>query len=689
MLAGTEAQLTMHEIGKGKSAPLGATLVEGGVNFSVLSRHSQRLELCLFDAVDSAAPSRVLPLDPAQHQTFPYFHAFVPGIGPGQIYGFRAHGGSSSQAGDRFDPDKLLIDPYGRLVAVPPGYDRDAARRPGDNARVAMKSVVVDMDGYDWQGDAPLGRPWVKTVIYEMHVRGFTRHESSGLPPERRGTYRGLIEQIPYLTQLGVTAVELLPVFQYDEQDAPSGLVNYWGYSPVSFFAPHAAYGEGRSLMSPLVEFRDMIKALHRAKIEVILDVVYNHTAEGDERGPTLCFKGLDNSTYYLLNDQRYANFSGTGNTLNASNPVVRRLIQDSLKYWVDAFHIDGFRFDLASILARGDGGEILTYPHTLWSIETDPVLAGTKLIAEPWDAGGLVQVGSFVGERWREWNGAFRDDMRGYVKGDRGSVKKLANRLLASPDLYEHEGREPEQSINFVSCHDGFTLYDVVSYNHKHNQANGENNRDGSNYNLSWNCGVEGPTDSDAIETLRQRQVKNLLVLTLLSMGVPMLSMGDEVLRTQLGNNNAYCQDNELSWFDWRLIDKNASMRGFVERLIRFRHAHARHRDARESLSESLRRTQIGWHGIRLGEPDWSDDSHSLALTLEAPECRLHMMFNGFWEELTFQVPRRRGGWLRIVDTYLPSPEDLVLPEEALPFSADTYLVEARSIVVLAAAES
>ncbi len=677
------------QVGRGTSAPLGATLVAGGTNFSVFSRRSRGLDLCFFDDVDSPTPSRVIHLDPRRNRTFPYWHVFVPDIGVGQLYGFRAHGPRHPEPGDHFDPKKLLLDPYGRLVAVPDCYDREAAKHPGDNCRVAMKSVVVNVDSYDWEEDQPLRHSWVQTIIYELHVGGFTKSPSSGVSPHLRGTYAGLIEKIPYLKQLGISAVELLPVFQFDEQDAPKGLTNYWGYAPISFFAPHARYASGPGLFSPLDELRDMVKALHRAGIEVILDVVYNHTAEGDERGPTSCFKGLDNSTYYILHGKQYANYSGTGNTLNANNPVVRRIIQDSLRYWAQFFHIDGFRFDLASILARGDGGTILAYPHTLWSIETDPVLAGAKLIAEPWDAGGLYQVGTFVGERWREWNGLFRDDVRSFVKGDVGSVRKLANRLLASPDLYEHEGREPEQSINFVTCHDGFTLNDLVSYNEKHNEANGEHNRDGANHNLSWNCGIEGPTGSGLIEGIRNRQAKNLVALTLLSMGVPMLSMGDEVRRTQYGNNNAYCQDNELGWFDWRLLERHGDMRRFVELMIRFRKSTARLHDEDESLVEMLRKSQLEWHGVELHRPDWSEDSHSLALTLSTPERTMHLMLNSFWETLSFALPKREGGWRRVIDTHLPSPEDILLGEDAPLVSADRYSVEARTIVVLAAALS
>ena len=426
-----------------------------------------------------------------------------------------------------------------------------------------------------------------------MHVAGFTRHPSSGVAAELRGTYAGMIEKIPYLRDLGITAVELLPIFQFDRQDSPAGLVNYWGYSPVSFFAPHAGYSSRKDALGPIDEFRDLVKALHRAGIEVILDVVYNHTAEGDERGPTLSFRGLANEAYYILEQDRarFANYSGTGNTLNANQAIVRRMILDSLRYWVREMHVDGFRFDLAAILARDETGRPLENPPVLWDIESDPVLAGTKLIAEAWDAAGLYQVGSFVGDSWKEWNGRFRDDVRGFVKGDRGTVRMLASRVLGSPDIFGHEEREPEQSLNFVTCHDGFTLNDLVSYNGKHNEANGEGNRDGADNNLSWNCGVEGPSEDEAVESLRRRQVKNFIVMLLTSIGTPMLLMGDEMRRTQRGNNNAYCQDNEVSWLDWSLLDRHRDLHRFVKMLIAHRLRGMAMRDE-ESLRTDPQRT-------------------------------------------------------------------------------------------------
>jgi len=442
----------------GRSAPLGATVLPDGVNFCVFSRHASRMELLFFDRPEDGRPTGTVALDPAKNRTLDYWHAFVPGVGPGQIYGYRVYGPFDPARGMRFDPEKLLLDPYGRGIAVSPNYSRALASSPGDNASTAMKSVVLDPDAYDWEGDTPLHRPASRTIIYEMHVRGFTRHPSSGISQNKAGTYAAVIEKIPYLLDLGITAVELLPVFQFDPQSAPDGLTNYWGYQPISFFAPHCDYSSRRDTCGPANEFRDMVKALHRAGIEVILDVVFNHTAEGNHTGPVLSFRGFENAVYYALQNDRflYENYSGTGNTLNANHPIVRRMIVDSLHYWVEQMHVDGFRFDLASILSRDESGKLMPSPPVLWDVDSDPVLAGAKLIAEAWDAAGLYQVGAFPGHSWREWNGRFRDDVRSFFRGDEGAVKGIADRLIGSPDIYAHKAREAEQSINFVTCHDG-----------------------------------------------------------------------------------------------------------------------------------------------------------------------------------------------------------------------------------------
>lgn len=677
----------------GQSFPLGATVYANGVNFSVFSKHASSVELLLFDSADSAKASAVMPLHPIRNRTYHYWHIFIPDLKPGQIYAYRVGGPFDPQRGHRFDSDKVLLDPYGRCVAVPKNYDREAAKKPGDNTPVAMKNVVIDPSCYDWEGDQPLKRPFSRTVLYEMHLSGFTKHPNSGVSPQKRGTYAGLIEKIPYLKDLGITAVQLMPVFQFDEQDCPPGLINYWGYTPVSFFAPHCSYSSAKDLLGPVNEFRDMVKALHRAGLEIILDVVYNHTAEGDHNGPTISLRGFENSAYYILGGDRayYANYTGCGNTLNANHPVVRRMILDSLHYWVRDMHVDGFRFDLASILTRDESGRVLENPPVLWDIDSDPVLAGTKLIAEAWDVGGAYQVGSFVGDSWNELNGRFRDDVRGFMRGDRGYVGRLAARFLGSPDLYEREKREPEQSVNFITCHDGFTLNDLVSYEAKHNEANRENNRDGSDYNLSWNCGVEGPTDDPQIERLRNRQVKNFFTALMLAYGTPMILMGDEVRRSQGGNNNAYCQDNEISWFDWSKLERHADVHRFVKQLLHFR-LHREHddRDPRLSLSEVLRRARIEWHGLKLNQPDWSDQSQILAMTVWSRTRRLvfHSMMNASANQQEFEVPplshETERCWRRWIDTSLDFPQDICELTKGPLYTAATYVVQPHAMAVL-----
>jgi isoamylase len=686
-----EPSIAAKALGIGRSHPLGATPEAGGVNFSLYSRHATRLELLLFDGADDARPARVIPIDSADNRSYHYWHTFISGLRPGQMYGFRAHGPFDPANGLRFDPSKLLLDPYGRAVVVPRKYNRGAAGSAGDNTSTAMKSVVVNPQIYDWEGDEPLKLPSSRTIIYEMHVRGFTQHPGSGVPESKRGTYAGLIEKIPYLQNLGITAVELLPIFQFDVQDCPPGRVNYWGYQPISYFAPHQAYSSRQDPLGPVDEFRDMVKALHRAGIEVILDVVFNHTSEGGHTGPTLCFRGLDNPTYYVLEHDRarYANFSGCGNTLNANHPIVRRMIVDSLRYWVEEMHVDGFRFDLASILSRDSSGHVLSNPPVLWDIESDPALAGTKMIAEAWDAGGLYQVGSFIGDSWKEWNGRFRDDIRDFFRGAEHSVTRIADRFLGSPEIYAHKEREAEQSINFVTCHDGFTLNDLVSYNYKHNGENGEGNRDGADDNRSWNCGIEGPSGDPTVEKCRNRQVKNFLTVTILSLGVPMILMGDEVRRTQSGNNNAYSHDNETNWFDWSLVSKHADVHRFVRLLTARRLLRdLEHERKRVSLNQWLREARKEWHGIKLGQPDWSHYSHSLAFGAEIPSEGLifHLILNAFWEPLDFELPSLSGGgpWRRWIDTALDSPDDIVEWQKSPPVSGSVYQAGSRSVVVL-----
>jgi glycogen operon protein len=679
----------------GESHPLGATLTRGGANFSIYSRLATGVELLFFDHEESDQPSQVFCFDPYINRTYHYWHIFVPQVASGQIYAYRVHGDFCPSEGLRFDSSKILLDPYGRRVIVPKNYNRDAARDSGDNTACAMKNMVVDLRSYDWEDDKPLHRPSTRTIIYEMHVAGFSRHPNSGVAPAKRGTYAGLIEKIPYLHQLGISAVELLPVFAFDAQSCPPGLVNYWGYDPVSFFAPHQAYSSNPHGMGPIDEFRDMVKALHRAGIEVILDVVYNHTAESGETGPTLSFKGIANPTYYILEEDnsKYPNFTGTGNTLNGNHTIVRRMILDSLRYWVKEMHVDGFRFDLASILARDSSGHPLANPPVLWDIESDPELAGTKLIAEAWDAAGLYQVGSFIGDSWKEWNGRFRDDLRSFFRGEPGAVRRVADRIVGSPEVFGAEGREAEQSVNFVTCHDGFTLNDLVTYDRKHNEDNLECNRDGGDDNRSWNCGVEGPTDDPCIEKLRNRQVKNFLATTLLSLGVPMLLMGDEFRRTQRGNNNCYCHDSDISWMDWSLIERHLDVHRFVRLLLERRMLRSLEPERqRKTLYEVIRSGLKSWHGVKLNQPDWSDNSQSVALSLEdkGEGISFYWILNAWREPLTFELPRvdlsSRGPWRRWIDTSLDMPDDIVEWQSAQPVPGEIYKAGPRSTVVLIA---
>jgi glycogen operon protein len=678
-------------IHSGTSYPLGATVYPDGVNFSIFSHNATGVELLLFEHVDAETPSHVIQLDPEHQRTFYYWHVFVQGIGAGQLYGYRVYGPYEPERGMRFDGSKLLIDPYARAVMYGEHYQREAARSAGDNSVHAMKNVVIDTLSYDWEGDIPLERPFSETIIYEMHVGGFTKHPSSNVSPEKRGTYAGLIEKIPYLQDLGITAVELMPVQQFDTQDAPPGLTNYWGYSPIAFFAPHRGYSSRQDPVGPVDEFRDMVKALHQAGIEVILDVVFNHTAEGHEHGPVFSFKGLENRAYYILNPHNqaeYYNYSGTGNTINGNHSVVRRMIMDCLRYWVQELHVDGFRFDLASILSRGEDGRPLKNPPVLWSIDTDPVLVSSKIIAEAWDAAGLYQVGSFIGNRWAEWNGRYRDDVRRFVRGDNGIIEHLASYISGSPHIYNQPQHDPNRSINFITAHDGFTLNDLVSYNVKHNEANNENNRDGHNDNVSYNYGVEGPTKDHAIDTLREQQIKNLLTILLVSQGKPMLLMGDEVRRTQYGNNNAYCQDNEINWLNWEHIHNHHELVRFVRYLIHFRQNTQVFHD--KQFWTEPGGPEIVWHGVRLHEPDLGHHSHSLAFELKNPadQEHLYVILNAHTGTLEFDLPHLPDDnrWYLLIDTANSPPEDVFQPGEKPLNIPNRYTAQARSSVILSA---
>ncbi len=673
----------------GQSNPIGATVTPLGVNFSIFSQHATAVELLLFDGPLDPAPARTIRLDPAVNRTFYYWHVCVPGLRAGQLYAFRVHGPYDPIHGDRFDGQKVLIDPYARAISTRV-YDRAAACRKGDNVAQALRAVVVDPSTYNWEDDAPPTRTHERSVIYEMHVAGFTRNPNSGVRDELRGTYRGLIEKIPYLQSLGINTVELLPVAQFDPQDAPAGLTNYWGYSPIAFMAPHSQYAVHGDALAVVDEFRDMVKALHRAGIAIFLDVVFNHTTENGADGPTLCYRGLENVAYYIPGGEpsAYANYSGCGNTLNANHSIVRRLIRDSLNYWVTEMHVDGFRFDLASALSRGEFGEPLSSPPLLWAIESDPVLAATAIIAEAWDAGGLYQVGTFIGDRFAEWNGHFRDDVRSFVKGDPGMAVRMGLRIAGSPDLYPRTDRNVRRTVNFITAHDGFTLNDLVSYNEKHNLANGEKNRDGESNNRSWNSGAEGPTDDPSVNMLRTRQIKNFLTILYMAQGTPMMLMGDEVRRTQQGNNNAYGHDSPLSWFDWEDLEESAENLRFVRELLRF-HNNTEILHASVYLPQGTRRNEasINFHGRQLGRPEWGGDVRWLAFTLTYPAAgeRLHVVLNAFWEPLTFEMPRLTApeSWRRVISTASSPPQDILPPQDAPTHTGATYTAPARSATV------
>ena len=679
---------TQFEFSRGSPLPFGATVLRGGINFSVFSKHATAVTLVLFFPGETE-PLLEFPFDPHLNRTGDVWHAFLHGLDPGIHYGFRMERTpNDNPLTYRFDRQNILLDPYARAIS-------GRARWGLLQAQAPRRGAIIDSH-FDWEFDQPLNVPLADTVIYELHVRGFTQHSSSGVAPP--GTFRGVIEKIPYLQSLGITAVELLPIFEFDEvrkrRENSSHYYDYWGYNPMSFFAPKAAYASEDGDAGPINEFKSMVKALHAAGIEVILDAVFNHTGEGNEHGPTVIFRGIDNPVYYMLDSKtgEYLNYSGCGNTLNCNHPVVRDLVVETLRYWVTEMHVDGFRFDLASILGRGQDGSVLSSPPLLEQLAHDPVLAQTKLIAEAWDAAGLYQVGTFPAwGRWAEWNGKFRDDIRRFVRGDAGMVSALATRLLGSPDLYSANLREPWHSINFVTCHDGFTLADLVSYNHKHNQTNGEQNRDGTDENWSWNCGAEGPSSSAEINRLRSRQVRNLAALLMLAQGVPMILAGDEVGRSQRGNNNAYCQDNEIGWFDWTQVDANADLLRFFRLLIRLRRDHAILR--RGSFLPRAEAPQVEWHGVRLHSPDWSHDSRSLAMHLHGRpdnhQDHIYLIANAHWEQHEFELPILPGwAWTRAIDTSLAPPLDIADPEEPEVVEISRYRVNPRTVVVLVGRE-
>jgi glycogen operon protein len=677
---------TDFAVDRGAPLPLGSSLVRGGVNIAVFSRHASVMMLVLFEP-GGLDPVLELPLDPRFHRTGDVWHASIRGLEPGFEYGFRVDGPQTAH--HRFDFSRVLLDPHARAVAGRSTW--------GATPLVSPRAVVVDHE-FDWGFDQPLNRPLSETIIYELHVRGFTRDASSGVA--HPGTFAGLIEKIPYLQALGVTAVELLPITEFDETDVPcprhpetgERLVNFWGYHPIAYYAPKASYAADRRPGGQVYEFKRLVHALHAAGIEVILDLVFNHTGEGGVAGPTTSFRGLDNAIYYLTDaaSGAYLDYSGCGNSMNCNHPVVRDLILDCLRYWVMEMHVDGFRFDLASVLGRGRDGAVLTNPPLIEGIAADPILAGTKLIAEAWDAAGLYQVGSFPSwGRWAEWNGRYRDDVRRFLKGDAGLAGAIATRIAGSPDLYRSEGRHAHHSINFITSHDGFTLRDLVSYDGKHNHGNGEDGRDGCNENDSWNCGWEGSPAPDAIEALRARQVRNALVLLLMSRGVPMLLAGDECGRTQRGNNNAYCQDSPVSWLDWSAQDQE--LQAFLAGVILFRRTHPQlcGNDFLDSRADGS--ASVIWHGRAPLQPDWSHESRLVVFSMpetdgDTPSRELYVAMNMHADAVTLHLPAPGiggTGWRRVLDTSLP--DDVANGGFGMRMPPD-YTLAARSCLVLEA---
>ncbi|MDR1277309.1 MAG: glycogen debranching protein GlgX [Treponema sp.] len=711
-----------YSLERGKALPLGAWLTGGGVNFSIFSRNATAVTLVLFENTRPDSPWQELRLDRSKNKTGDLWHCHIPGLKAGALYLYRVDGPYNPERGFRFNVNKHLLDPYARALTDLEGWDLAVCMGydPGDPAldlsfsyqldRCAHPRCIVIDDEFDWQGDFPLNYPLRFSVLYETHVRGLTNNPNSGV--EHPGTYRGVIEKIPYLKALGITSLELLPIQEFNEREQPKlnprtgkALVNYWGYSTAAFFAPKSSYAADKSPGGQVREFKEMVRELHRAGIELILDIVLNHTAEGNERGPTFSFRGLDNTIYYILNENRryYQNYSGCGNTVNCNHPVVRTFIIDCLRYWVTEMHVDGFRFDLGSILGRDQRGRLMENPPMLERIAEDPILSNTKIIAEAWDAGGAYQVGWFPGGRWAEWNDRFRDEIRRYWRGDSQETRHLATRLSGSSDLYLRDGRKPFHSINFITSHDGFTLMDLTSYNNKHNDDNGEDNRDGGDYNNSYNYGTEGPVPDPVITRIREQQVKNFFATMMLSLGTPMILGGDEIGRTQGGNNNAYCQDNEISWYDWSLLKKNQGLFRFVKEMIAFRLRHhgfmrPEFYTGRNGAYNAI--PDIVWFDEDGDTPVWDKPGSCLALRMDGSKADIladkddndfYIMFNSGLDPVVFRVVKAPAGktWVRAVDTSLNSPEDILLPGTEKPLTApNRYYVKARSVVILISKE-
>jgi isoamylase len=666
--------------------PYGAVLRDGGVQFVVYSRSATAMRVLLYQRVADREPARLIEFSPQTDRWGDIWSVFVPGLKAGQLYHFQADGPFEPSRGQRFNPQARLIDPYARALA--------GRFLPADDGVIRPPKCVVIDDMFDWKGDRHLRRPLSETIIYEMHVRGFTRSPSSGV--KEPGTYAGIVEKIPYLKSLGVTAVELMPVneFPVEEPDGSKPVrTYYWGYDPMAFFSPHRGYMSGHKPGDQVRQFKEMVRALHSAGIEVILDVVFNHTAEGNETGPTFCFKGLENRVYYMLGDDgTYRNFTGCGNTVNGNHPIVREMIFHCLRHWVHNYHIDGFRFDLASILSRNTRGELAPNPPMVELIAEDPMLADTKIIAEAWDAAGAYQVGSFANRRWAEWNGHYRDDLRRYWRGDWGMTGPMATRISGSSDLYQPSGRRPYHSINFITSHDGYTLSDLVSYERKHNLDNQEDNRDGDNNNYSSNYGVEGPTRRKSIVDLRHRQAKNFVASLLLSQGVPMILAGDEVLRTQRGNNNAYCQDNATNWFDWRLVERNAEMLRFVQALNAFRRRQPNVRRGAFLTGKSAQPgvlPDVSWFNPDGTPVNWATPGSSLTsvfgtsgVTDPAARAVLVMLHSGARPQ-EFQPPTVAANvsWRLFIDTAAESPDDIYPDADGPTLGAEPVVLDSHTL--------
>lgn len=692
----------------------GAVIQADGVNFSLYSKDATAVWLCLFESDISEKPYAVIELDSVKNRTGNIWHVFIEGLSEGAMYLYKVDGPYNPPSGKRFNKHKYLFDPYAKAFTIGSvfrsyNHQHSVGYSINENGELQNlsdfpKCVVVN-DDFDWEGDKPLNYPLEKTVVYEAHLKGFTASESSGVAKEIAGTYSGFTKKIDYLKNLGVTSVELLPVFEFDENENGNSnprtgerLVNYWGYSTIGFFAPKTSYAANRTPGGSVREFKQMVKELHKAGIEVILDVVYNHTAEGNEHGYTFEFRGLQNDVYYSLpqNDkQYYMNFSGCGNSVNCNHPVTYQFILDSLRYWVLNMHVDGFRFDLASILTRAENGAPMEVPPLTYAISQDPVLAKTKIIAEPWDCAGLYQLGGFPSgaeSRWSEWNGRFRDDIRRFVRGDDDAVTAAATRIAGSSDCYNHSGRSPLASINFITAHDGFTLNDLVSYNYKHNEENGENNRDGSDDNLSYNHGFEGECTNPKIENLRIKKIKTFLVYLMVSQGVPMLLSGDEMRRTQFGNNNAYCQDNQIGWIDWNLAAKNEGLVRFTSNLIKLRKSHNifSRKKFYKNVYDSETIPEISWLDINAKVQDWGKCKRFLGFKLNGGESEsdFYIATNMDIYDVTLQLPALSGNkkWYRVCDTSFDSPDDMLEPgkEELLQEQRRYVLISGSSIILI-----